>query len=338
MASKDLYAVLGVPKGASQKELRQAYRKLARQHHPDVNPGDKAAEARFKEINAAYEVLSDEEKRRKYDRYGDQWPHADQIEEMQRRPGGGRTFRFGQGGTTFDVRDIGDLGGVFESFFGGGRSRGPQRGASLEQPLEVTLDEAFHGTTRTLQLATQEPCAICGGSGQIAGANCHICQGSGTTLKTRRLEVKIPAGVTNGSRVRIVGEGQAGSGGGPRGDLHLVVSVRPHPAFERKGDDLYVNLDVPLTDAVLGAEVAVPTITGQVMLKVPSLTQNGKLFRLANLGMPHLKGGGRGHLHARVRVKLPERLSDGEKKLFEELRNLAHGAGNEEKVREHGRA
>ncbi|OGO49920.1 MAG: hypothetical protein A2148_07745 [Chloroflexi bacterium RBG_16_68_14] len=322
MPSKDYYTVLGVPKGASQKEIRQTYRRLARQHHPDVNPGDKAAEARFKEINAAYEVLSDPERRRKYDRYGDQWQHADQIEEMQRRTGG-RAFRFGPGGVSFDVGDLrgfGDLGSTFESFFGE-RRRGPRKGADLEQRVEVTLEEAFRGATRTLQLASEEPCATCGGSGQIASAVCHVCRGSGVALKARRLEVKIPPGVDTGSRVRIAGEGQASTGrGGHRGDLYLIVSVRPHPHFQRKGSDLYTDVEIPLTDAVLGAEVEVPTITGKVLLKVPPLSQNGKVFRLASLGLPHLKGSARGHLYARLEVRLPERLDQHEKKLFEELR------------------
>jgi DnaJ-class molecular chaperone len=156
--------------------------------------------------------------------------------------------------------------------------------------------------------------------GEIAGAVCHVCQGNGVTLKARRLEVKTPAGVDTGSRVRIAGEGQAGTGGAPRGDLYLVLSVRPHPRFERKGADLYTDVEVSLTDAVLGAEVEVPTITSKVMLKVPPLTQNGKAFRLANLGMPRLKGQGRGDLYARLRVVLPEKLDEREKQLFEELR------------------
>jgi DnaJ-class molecular chaperone len=324
MATQDFYSTLGVSKGSSEKEIRQAYRRLARKHHPDVNAGDKGAEARFKQINAAYEVLSDAEKRRKYDRYGDKWQYADQIEEMQGRPGS-RTFRFGDGGISFDLGDlsgVGDRGGVgsiFESFFSGARRRRPRRGSNVEQRVEVTLDEAFHGATRTLELVTQERCATCGGTGQIAGAVCHLCQGSAVTTKPRRLEVKIPPGVDNGSRVRIAGEGQAGAGG-PRGDLYLIVSVQKDPRFERKGSDLYVNVDVPLTDAVLGAEVEVPTITGKVALKVPPLTQNAKAFRLANLGMPRLKGQGRGHLYARVRVMLPEKLDDRERELFEQLR------------------
>jgi molecular chaperone DnaJ len=314
MASKDYYSVLGVPKGSSQKEVRQAYRRLARQHHPDVNPGDKAAESRFKEINAAYEVLSDPEKRKKYDRYGDQWQYADQIEEM-RKQGGSRASRTaGDGGVRFEFGDLGDLGDVFGNIFGGARRTARPR--NIEQPVEVTLEEAFGGTARTLQLAVEEPCATCGGQGQLAGAVCHVCQGSGVALKSRRLEVKIPAGVDSGSRVRIAGEG------GAKGDLYLVVSMRPHPRFERKGGDLYTDVEAPLTVAVLGGEVEVPTLTGKVMLSVPALTQNGKVFRLAGQGMPSLKGGQRGALYARLRVKLPEKLDDKEHQLFEELRAL----------------
>ena len=314
MASKDFYATLGVAKGASQKEIRQAYRRLARQHQPDVNPGDKGAEGRFKEMNAAYEVLSDAEKRKKYDKYGDQWEHADQIEELRKRRGGGRAFRFGQGGVSFDTADLGDLGGAFDNLFGR-RARGPRKGAGVEQRVEVTLEEAFQGTSRTLQLASEELCPSCAGSGEIANAVCHVCQGSGAIVKSRRLEVKIPAGVETGSRVRIAGDGAGG-----HGDIHLVVSVRAHARFERRGADLHTDVDVPLTAAVLGGEVEVPTLTGKVMLKVPPLTQNGRAFRLAGLGMPRLKGAGRGDLYARLRVKLPERLSDREKELFEQLR------------------
>ncbi len=322
MAGKDYYAVLGVPKASSQKEVRQAYRRLARQHHPDVNPGDKAAEARFKEINAAYEVLSDADKRKKYDKYGEQWQHADQIEEMQRQAGGGRTFRVRQGGdgVTFEAGDLGDLGSIFGSFFGGGRQRSPRRGQSVEQRVEVTLEEAFRGSSRMLQLGVEELCSTCGGQGEIAGATCHVCQGAGVVLKPKRLEVKIPAGVDTGSRIRIAGEGGAGQSSGAKGDLYLAVSVRPHERFERKGDDLYVDIDVPVSDLVLGSEVEVPTLTGKVMLTVPPLTQNGKVFRLAGQGMPRLKGGDRGALFTRVRAKLPEQLSDKEKKLFEQLR------------------
>jgi DnaJ-class molecular chaperone len=328
--AQDFYATLGVKRDASEKEIRSAYRKLARKHHPDVNPGDKVAEARFKEINEAYEVLSDADKRRKYDKYGDKWEYADQIEEAQRQRG--QRFRYGTTGNgdfqQFEVDDLGDLGGVFSQFFGRGGGRTatgartmPRRGSDVQQPVDVTLEEAYHGTTRTLEMLVQEPCPTCGGSGEIAGATCHTCQGYGEVQRPRRLEVKIPAGVATGSKVRIAKEGQPGMGGGAKGDLILVVTVRPHPRFERKADDLHEEIEVPLTTAVLGGEAEVPTMTARVMLKIPPLTQNGRVFKLSGLGMPRLNKEGKGDLHARVRVRLPERLDDKQRELFEELRS-----------------
>lgn len=329
--AKDFYEILGVKKGATEKEIRSAYRKLARKYHPDVNPGDKAAEARFKEINSAHEVLSDAEKRKRYDKYGDKWEYADQIEEAQRQRG--QRFSYGAGGNdgfqefrVEDAGDLGDLGGVFSQFFGRGGGAGTRtrpaarRGSDIQQPVEITLEEAYHGTTRTLELMTQEPCPTCGGTGDIAGATCHTCQGLGVILKPRRLEVKLPAGVATGSKVRMAREGQAGAGGGAKGDLLLVVSVRPHPRFERRGDDLHEEIELPVTTAVLGGEAEVPTITAKVMLKIPPLTQNGKVFKLTGLGMPRLNKSGKGDLYARVRVRLPEQLDDQQRTLFEELK------------------
>ena len=319
--AKDFYDVLGVKRGASEKEVRSAYRKLARKYHPDVNPGDKSAEARFKEINAAHEVLSDPEKRRKYDKYGENWEHADQIEEMQRQRGQRFGRANGGGFQTFEVDDLGDLGGVFSQFFGGGGTRtrtAPRRAPNIEQRVEVTLEEAYHGTTRTLEMVSTEPCPTCGGTGEIAGAICHTCGGHGEIQKPRRLEVKIPPGVATGSKVRVAREGPAGPGG-QRSDLVLIVDVRKHARFERTGDDLRVDIDVPLTTAVLGGEAAVPTITSKVMLKIPPLTQNGRVFKLSGLGMPRLGKEGRGDLHAKLRVRLPEKLSDHQRELFEQL-------------------
>jgi len=328
----DFYETLGVKRDASEKELRAAYRRLARRYHPDVNPGDKAAEAKFKEINAAYEVLSDAEKRRKYDKYGDKWEYADQIEEAQRQRGA--RFASGNGGfQTFEINDLGDLGdlgSVFSQFFGRGGGGGAgtrtrarpfsRRGADVEQPVEVTLEEAYHGTTRTVEMLSHDACPTCGGSGEIAGATCHACGGDGVVARPRRLEVKIPPGVATGSRVRVAGEGQPGIGGGAKGDLILSIRVRPHPRFERRGDDLYEDIDVPLTVAVLGGEAEVPTVTAKVMLKIPPLTQNGRVFKLSGLGMPRLGREGKGDLHARVRVRLPERIDDRQRALFEQLR------------------
>ena len=296
--AKDYYETIGVSRSASEKEIRSAYRKLARKHHPDVNPNDKAAEARFKEINAAYDVLSDPEKRKKYDKHGDNWEHADEIERAQAQRGRGGYYYSTRGGPNVQYAegDV-DLGDLFGGIFGGGRrtrTRQP-RITHTEQPVELTLEEAFAGTTRTLAL-------------------------EGDRGEHRRLEVKIPAGVDNGSRVRMAGEGQAAFDG-QRGDLYLVISVKPHPRFERRNDDLYTDVDVPLTTAVLGGEVEVQGIDRKVALKLPPLTQNGQTFRLGKLGMPRLGAPEtRGDLYARARAKLPQEIGDDQRKLFEELK------------------
>lgn len=327
--AKSFYEVLGVPRTATDKEIRAAYRKLARKHHPDVNPNDRVAEARFKEINSAFEVLSDPGKRAKYDKYGAQWEQADQIEEMQRRQsawgwaGGGPST-----GTTGDA--FGDLGTVFETLFR--RDRGPRgpvrrRGRDIETPVQVTLEEAFRGSTRAVEARSGEPCSACGGLGEVAGATCHACGGTGTGGRPRRLEVTIPAGVKSGSRVRVAGEGGRGVGGGPSGDLYLVMTVTDHPRFERRGDNLYVDALVPLVDAVLGGEVEIATLEGRVALRLPELTQNGQQFRLAGKGMPVMgERTKRGDLFARVKVQLPEHLDAEERRLFEQLRGRRKAA------------
>lgn len=325
--AKDFYSILGVPRNASDKEIRSAYRKLARKYHPDVTPNDRVAEERFKEITAAYEVLSDPEKRRKYDKYGDKWEYADQIEEMEKRQSAAGWARRAGGSSMFDT-GFGDFGSIFDSLFrrerGGPRGTpAARRGQDVETPVEVSLEEAFRGTTRTVRLQTPELCRTCGGTGEVAGAICHTCDGTGQVLRDRRLEVKVPPGVKTGSRVRIAGEGRPGIGGGPSGDLYLVVTVLPHPRFERKGDDLYMEQPVPLLDAVLGGEVEVQTIDGRVALRIPELTQNGRQIRLAGKGMPALGGGKRGDLFVKVRVQLPEKLTPEEREHFEALRALA---------------
>jgi len=320
--SKDYYKILGVSRNASEKDIKQAYRKLARKHHPDVNPGDKSAESKFKEINEAHEVLSDAEKRRKYDQFGDKWQYADQF------TGAGRQGPFGgpQGVHTYEWSggEEGDLGSIFERMFGGQsrpRTR-TRRGADVEHPINVTLEEAFNGTSRILETQTEDICQVCGGRGSLRNAPCYTCGGTGRVLRPKRLEVKIPAGVKTGSRVRIAGEGGSGLAGGANGDLYMVISVRPHSLFERKEDELYVDVAVPLTIAVLGGEVEVPTMKGKVSLRIPEETQNGKTFRLSGLGMPHLGNTGRGDLYAKVKVILPANLSAREKQLFHELRKM----------------
>jgi molecular chaperone DnaJ len=328
--AKNYYDILGVKREASEKEIKQAYRRLARRYHPDVNPGDKSAEAKFKEINAAYEVLSDKEKRQKYNQYGDQWQYADQFartgQQAQYRDfttGDGTTFHFASG-------DIGDIDSLFEEILGGARTRTsyrrqPRRGQDLESPVEVTLEEAYGGTSRTISLQLEEPCTVCRGTGRIQNLPCATCHGAGVVARVKRLEVKIPPGVDNGSRVRIAGKGQPGSSGGPSGDLYLVISVRPHPTLERRGDNLHVDIPVPLVTAMLGGEAQVPTPKGKLALKIPPETQNGRVFRLAGQGMPHLGKNTRGDLMARVNVILPAKLSEKEKELFRKLSEIRPG-------------
>jgi len=328
MPGKNYYDILGIKKGTSDKEVKQAYRRLARKYHPDVNPGDKSAESAFKEINAAYEVLSDKEKRRKYDKYGDKWQYADQFEQAaqqqsqyrQYSPGGGASYHFGG--------DIGGIDSIFEELFGGARKRSfhrrsqPRRGQDLESPIEVTLEEDYSGTSRTISLQMEEPCSACKGSGMIQNLPCSACRGTGVVPNIKRLEVKIPAGVTTGSRVRIAGKGQPSYSGGTSGDLYLKITVRPHPKYERHGDNLHVNVQIPLATAVLGGEVQVPTPKGKLALKIPPETQNGRAFRLTGQGMTHLGKSTRGDLMAKVNVVLPTELSDKEKDLFRQLSEI----------------
>jgi len=309
MEYKDYYKILGVDKKASQQDVKKSYRKLARKYHPDVNPGNKDAEARFKEINEAYEVLSDPDKRQKYDELGSSYQ---QWQQRGRDPRGfdwsqwmGGGAQPGRGRVHVEYGDLNDiLGGggfsdFFQSIFGGmaGSSAYQQqsrayRGRDLEQPVEVTLEEAYSGTKRLLQIGNE------------------------------RLEVTIPPGVDTGSRVRISGRGEAGSGGA-RGNIYLSVQVIPHSTFERKGDDLYCSVPVGLYTAVLGGEVAVPTLKSQVMLKIPPETQAGRRFRLKGLGMPNLKNPKlKGDLYAEVRIALPQALSSKEKELFAQLAAL----------------
>jgi len=325
MAGKDYYNILGVSRTASEKEIKAAYRRLARQHHPDVNPGDKAAEDKFKDINAAYEVLSDPEKRKKYDKYGDQWQFADRFEEQAKQQGQAWNFARGGGAEQSFSFEEGDLGDIFGNIFGGfgRRSNRPRKGQDIETPVEVTLEEAFNGTVRNLSLQSEQPCSVCNGTGKIQNARCAVCRGSGVVPQLKTLEVKIPPGVKSGSRIRVAGKGNPGQAGGAAGDLYLVVTVLPHSQFERKDDDLMVKISVPLTTVVLGGEIHVPTLKGsRLALKIPSETQNDRVIRLAGQGMPHLNGSGRGDLLVTVKVLLPNNLSEEEKKIFKKLQEL----------------
>ncbi|MFC1912712.1 DnaJ C-terminal domain-containing protein [Chloroflexota bacterium] len=322
MARKDYYGTLGISRSASEKEIKLAYRKLARKYHPDVNPGDKAAETKFKQINEAYEVLSDKKKKPRYDQFGDQWQYADQYNKASQQQSPFRDFRQASGTSSrFEEADLGNLfGDLFGSRFGEQRVRA-KRGRDIEHPVEVTLEEAYHGTKRTIALRVGEPCTGCQATGRIQNMACSACQGSGVISRIKRLEVKIPPGVKTGSRVRIAAKGEPGSGGS-NGDLYLAISVRAHQLFERRGDNLHVEIKVPLVVAMLGGEVEVPTFKGKLALKIPPETQNGRAFRLKGQGMSHLGAAYRGDLLAKVNVALPDKLSTQEQKLFEQLRGL----------------
>jgi molecular chaperone DnaJ len=331
MVGKDYYSILGISRSASDKEIKAAYRRLARQYHPDVNPGNKAAEERFKSINEAYEVIADPEKRKKYDQYGDQWQDAERYAEAakqqaeawrftkQQQPGDKQNFRFEE--------DLGDIfGNLFGGRTGGGfgkRTARARRGQDIEYPLEINLEEAYHGTLRNISIQSEVSCTACRGTGRIQNLPCSVCRGSGFVPQVNRLEVKIPAGVNNGSRVRIAGKGEPGSSGGPNGDLYLMISVQHNNLFERKEDDLYIDLPVPLTTAMLGGEVKVPTLKGpKLALRIPPETQNERVFRLTGQGMPHLGDSARGDLMVTIKVTLPSGLSTEEKTLFLKLKEL----------------
>jgi DnaJ-class molecular chaperone len=338
MDFKDYYSTLGVAKTSTEKEIKQAYRKLARKHHPDVNPNDKSAESRFKEINEAYEVLGEPAKRKKYDELGANWRAYEQAGAQggpgfdPRQGGPGWNVNFGGGGPagsggsrTMTQEEMNEMFGggenpfsdFFQTFFGGsmgqegartrgGRARAPRAraGRDLEQELELPLEDVYRGTTRRFSIQHEGD--------------------------TRNVDVRIPAGVGEGSRVRVAGEGEQGSGGGKAGDLYLRIHTTPHPQFERKGRDLYARVPIPLTTAVLGGEADVATLGGKSLrLKIPPTTQNAQVFRLKGHGMPVTgKQDEHGDLYATVDVQMPKELTPEQRKHFEELQKLEKGTKN----------
>ncbi len=321
---KDYYRILGVDRGADDKTIKSAYRKLARRYHPDVNKGQ---DARFKEINEAYEVLSDPEKRRRYDTLGPDWQRYAQP-GAGARPGG-FTVEYGEGGdfSEFFRTVFGDLGarrsgGGFEDLLGGAFTRGARRrrGEDVQAGVEISLEEAFSGTRKSFALELDEPCATCQGSGNVAGKACASCHGTGWQRARREVDVRIPAGVRTGQKVRVSGEGGGGTAG--RGDLYLVVSVGPHPQFERRGDDLHLTLPITAPEAALGATIEVPTLRGKVSMKIPPSTSSGRTFRLPGYGMPRVKGGGAGDQLVTVKIMMPAELTAAEAELYERLRAL----------------
>ena len=345
---RDYYEVLGVQKGATDTEIKKAYRKLAKENHPDLHPDDKAAEARFKEINEAYEVLSDSGKRSRYDQFG--------FAGVDPNYGAG-------GGGGFDGGfDFGDLGDIFGSFFGGGfgggtRTRtGPQRGESLRTRLTITFEEAAFGCEKDVSLerveecgechgsgaapgtspetcshcggsgqvqqrrqtamgvfATTGPCPRCGGKGKIISSPCKKCGGSGQVRQRKNLKVTIPAGIDNGQIVSLRGQGNAGKNGGPAGDLQIVITVQPHSLFRRDGSNIYCDAPITFTQAVLGGELEIPTIDGKVKYDIPEGTQTGTTFRLRNKGIPNVNGRGRGDQFVTVHIETPRNLNREQK-------------------------
>lgn len=320
---KNYYETLGVSSTATEDEIRKSFRNLARKHHPDVNPGDKSAENRFKEINEAYEVLSDPEKRKKYDQFGADWKTASQAGPppgWQNGPSGSRDFSeaFGEGATGSQFSDF------FESLFGSQRSgrRGQgfrMRGEDIDAELLLTLEEAHRGGTRTLSLTVQEPCADCGGTGLKDGKTCPTCRGAGVVPRTKSLEVKIPAGIRENSVIRLAGQGEPGAMGGPPGDLHLHVRLEPHPLFEIVGqDDIQVEVPVAPWEAVLGANVVVPTLESRIEMTIPAGTQAGRRLRLKGQGL-NKRNGGRGDEYVKARIVVPPKPTAKERELFEAL-------------------
>src|SRR4030065_764055 len=309
---KDYYKTLGVGKNASQDEIKKAYRKLARQYHPDANPDNPKAEEKFKEIGEAYEVLKDSEKRARYDQLGANWKQY--AHTGAGGPGGGRTYTYDFGGKGFNFEDLGSgFSDFFEMFFGSrakekfsgfdsgfssqfGRRSGTaasQKGQDMQSSLNITLREAYMGTQRSFKLQKEG--------------------------KVRTINIKIPAGIKDGGKIRVGGEGAQGLSGGPAGDLYLVVNVSPHNFFTRKNNDLYCEIPVTIKEAYNGTKIDVPTFEGKVMVKVPPKTQGGKTLRLKGKGMPELKGGGYGDLYAKIKIVLPGRLTNEQKKHFDEF-------------------
>lgn len=341
MSKRDYYEVLGVARNAGDDELKKAYRRCAMKYHPDRNPGDAAAEAAFKECKEAYEVLSDASRRRVYDQHG----HA----AFEHGMGGG-------GGAGY--ADMGDIfGDIFGNIFGAGAARGSRRGADIGYVMELSLEEAVFGVEKQIEIPTleecgscdgsgsadgkvetcatcqgrgqvrfqrgifsmQQACPHCGGRGQTISRPCTDCRGQGRVERTKTLQVKVPAGVDNGDRIRLAGEGEAGPAGSPPGDLYVDVRVREHEIFQRDGDDLHCEVPIRITQAALGDTVRVPTLNGEIELKIPPETQGGKLFRLRDRGVKSVRSRAPGDLYCRVVVETPVNLTNEQRELLEQL-------------------
>ena len=364
MAKRDYYDVLGVQRAASEQDLKSAFRKLAKDHHPDRNPGDTDAEQKFKELNEAYEVLKDPQKRAAYDRFG----HAAFDGGMGGRGGGGAGFGPDFASSMSDIFDdlFGEfMGGRRGGGGGGGQQRrsGRERGADLRYNMEITLDDAFAGKTAQVRVPTSIVCETCSGTGAKAGTKpvtcgtcggagkvrasqgfftiertcptcqgrgetiadpCSACNGAGRVVKERTLSVNIPAGVEDGTRIRLSGEGEAGLRGGPAGDLYIFLSIKPHEFFQRDGADVFCRVPISMTTAALGGQIEVPTLDGTMSrVKVPEGTETGKQFRLKGKGMPVLRSNAAGVLYIQVDVETPKNLSRKQRELLEEFEKLS---------------
>jgi molecular chaperone DnaJ len=356
---RDYYEVLGVHRGATEEELKKAYRRLAIKYHPDKNQGDAQAEERFKELSEAYQVLSQTELRLRYDRFGHAGLGA----------GAGAGAGFGQGFPGFeDLFDMFGFGDIFAGRAGGGRRAGPRRGSDLRYDVEITLEEAARGLKTKIRVPRLETCETCNGNGAAEGSSptrcttcqgngqvryqqgffsvartcshcrgtgkvirdvCRKCRGEGRLQRERMLEIKMPAGVDNGSRLRIAGEGEAGEMAGPRGDLYVMVHVKEHDIFERRDATLYCSIPVSFTQAALGAEIIVPTLDGEEKLRVGEGPQSGSVFRLKGKGMPVLGGRGRGDQYVAVNIITPTNISREQRRLLEELSKLEESADDD---------
>lgn len=364
MSKRDFYEVLGVDRNASDRDIKKAFRRMAMKYHPDRNPDDQEAEDKFKEVNEAYEVLSDAQKKAAYDQYG----HAG----VDPNAGGGG---FNGGGFEGGFGDI--FGDVFGDMFGGGGGRrsSVQRGADLRYNMDLSLEEAVRGVEKTIKVPTlvncetcngsgakpgtqpktcgtcggvgqvrmqqgffsvQQTCPTCRGEGRVISDPCNSCHGQGRVEKTKTLSVKIPPGVDTGDRIRLGGEGEAGSHGGPAGDLYVQVNVRAHPIFERDGKHLYCEVPISFVDAALGGELEVPTLDGRVKLKVPAETQTGKLFRLRGKGVKPVRGGSVGDLLVRAVVETPVNLSSRQKELLREFQEEMEQGDSKHSPKKHG--
>jgi DnaJ-class molecular chaperone len=332
--TKDYYEVIGVSRSASEDEIKKAYRKLARKLHPDLNPGDQAAEERFKELQEANEVLSDPENRKLYDQYGDNWRAVKQGGGAPPTGAGAYQSAGGSGAGGFDFSGFDFSGGsggfdIFEEMFGraqgrgGARGRRRERGEDVEAQLELTLEDAHRGVRRTLQMQVDEVCSSCKGTGTVNEKRCETCGGVGQVQRTKTIEVNIPAGVRDGSTVRLAGHGGAGINETQPGDLYLHIRLRPHQVFTVRGDDIEVEMAIAPWEAALGTKIETATIDGRVELSIPPGAQSGQKLRLRGQGL-NRRSGGRGDEYVRLKTVVPKKISDEERRLYEQLRDVSN--------------